>query len=79
MKIYEVYNWEKQSSKLFAEYVNTFLRIKQESSGYPDWVKTEEDKDEYICRYHQAEGIELIKENIRHNPGLRALAKLALI
>ena len=76
--IYEVYHWEGKSSKLFSEYVNTFLRIKQESSNYPEWVKTEEDKDEYIRSYQHAEGIELIKENIRHNPGLRAVAKLAL-
>jgi hypothetical protein len=78
IKIYEVYHWEEKSSNLFADYVNTFLRIKQESSGYPEWVKTEDDKDEYIRSYQQAEGIKLIKENIRHNPGLRAVAKLAL-
>ena len=57
--------------------VNRFLRIKQESSGYPEF-KSEEEKDEYISRYKAAEGIELIKDNIRHNPGLRAVAKLAL-
>ena len=78
LKIYEVYHWKEKSSDLFAEYVNTFLRIKQESSGYPPWVRTEADQDEYIRRYETAEGIQLRKENITHNPGLRTVAKLAL-
>jgi hypothetical protein len=36
------------SGGLFAEYVNMFLKLKQESSGYPSWVQSEEQKDEYI-------------------------------
>ena len=52
MKMYEVYHWAETSqfnmstgdSGLFADYVNTFLKIKQEASGWPDWVKTDEDK-----------------------------------
>ena len=78
VKIYEVYHWKEKSSEIFAGYVNTFLRIKQESSGYPTWVRTEADEDEYIQRYEAAEGIKLRKENITHNPGLRTVAKLAL-
>jgi len=35
----------KNSGSLFAEYVNMFLNLKQESSGYPSWVKSEADKD----------------------------------
>ncbi len=40
LEIHEVWHFEKTSSDLFSEYVNYFLRLKQESSGYPDWVKT---------------------------------------
>ena len=78
IKIYEVYHWEESSWKVFAEYVNVFLSIKQESSGYPEWVETEEDNGKYIRSYQQTEGVVLIKENIRHNPDHRAVAKLAL-
>ena len=29
----------------FAGYINTFLKIKAEASGYPDWVRTPNDED----------------------------------
>jgi hypothetical protein len=78
LRVYEVYHWKESSDQLFSEYVNTFLRIKQEASGYPAWVKTEDDRDAYIQQYKEAEGISLRKERIAHNPGLRTVAKLAL-
>jgi len=49
---------------LFAEYVNMFLKLKQESSGYPYWVRSEDDKDRYIEDYRRAEGIALDKASI---------------
>lgn len=55
-----------------------FLKIKQEASGRPDWVKTEDDLARYIEMYEQREGIRLDPDNIEHNPGLRSLAKLLL-
>jgi len=29
---------------LFEEYINTFLKLKAEASGYPAWVRSPEDK-----------------------------------
>ena len=78
LRIYEVYHWREVSDTLFRGYVDTFLRIKQEASGYPEWVKTPEDHKVYIQNYLEAEGISLRAENINHNPGLRTVAKLAL-
>ena len=86
LKIYEVYHFPEstqydQDTKeggLFTDYVNTFLRLKQEASGYPDWCITEEDKRRYIVDYETKEGVKLDPNNIRKNPGLRSLAKLAL-
>ena len=46
-----------------------FLKLKQESSGYPSWVQSEEDKDRYIEDYRRA---------ISKNAGQRTLAKLKL-
>ncbi|XP_044005444.1 uncharacterized protein LOC122850350 [Aphidius gifuensis] len=82
-KIYEVWHYDKMSMSnketnevgLFTGYINTFLKIKQEASGYPSWVKTESDKDQYIEEYFQAENIKIDKENIDFNPGLRTLSK----
>ena len=86
VKVYEVYHWdhwsqydrETREGGLFAPYVNTFLRFKQEASGWPDWCKTEEEKQTYVREYFVKEGVQLNPSNIKKNPGLRALAKLCL-
>lgn len=77
-EIYEVLHFEKSSRDLFKGYIKDFLKIKQESSGYPDDVKTEEDKDRYIAQYHKDMGILLDKTKIEKNPGKRQIAKLCL-
>ena len=63
---------------LFTEYINTFLKLKQEASGYPTHIKTEEEKQAYIEQYLDHEGILLDKNSIVKNPGLGSLSKLAL-
>ena len=55
---------------------NLLLKMKQEASGYPDWVKTEEDKNQFKQEYFNVEGIVL--ENVEKNPGKRAYAKTML-
>ena len=55
-----------------------FLKLKQESSGYPSWVQSEADKDRYIEEYRRAEEIALDKASISKNAGQRTLAKLKL-
>jgi hypothetical protein len=49
-----------------------------QASGYPAWVKTDEDKQRYIDDYFEREGIRLDPAKIMKNPGLRSLSKLAL-
>ena len=60
---------------LFAEYVSMFLKLKQETSGYPSWVQSEDGKDRHIEVYRRAEGIALDKASISKNAGQRILAK----
>ena len=55
-----------------------FLKLKQESSSYPSWVQSEDDKDKYIQDYRRAEGSALEKAPISKNAGQRTLAKLKL-
>ena len=86
VKIHEVLHWKdfemydsvNKKGGLFTEYINTFLKLKQQSSGYPENVCTEEEKNEYIDSYLKHEGILMDKESIKKNPGLRSLSKLAL-
>ena len=78
MEIEEVWHYETRKSGLFAEYIDTFLKLKTEASGWPDDVITDMQKDAYIRDFYQHEGILLEKEKIIKNPGLRSLAKLCL-
>ena len=61
---------------LFADYVNTWLKLKQESAGWPRWCNTPEQKQQYIQQYKDKEGIDL--ENVTKNPGRKQVAKLML-
>ena len=85
-EIHEVLHWSEtemyypvtKKGGLFTEYINTFLKLKQEASGYPPHIKTELEKDKYIQEYLVHEGVLLDKDSILKNPGLRSLSKLAL-
>ena len=85
-KIFSVWHWEKieqydeetKTGGLFTQYVNTFLKIKQENSGFPNWCKNEEDKMKYIDDYQKYEGIQLDIKKICVNEGLRSISKFLL-
>jgi hypothetical protein len=36
--------------------MNTFLKMKQEASGWPEWCQSENDRWRYIRDYHEKEG-----------------------
>ena len=76
--IHEVWHWEETSNELFSPYVNTFLKRKQEASGYPKHCVTDEQKQRYIDEYYEHEGIRLDPNKIEYNSGLRWVAKLML-
>ena len=86
IKVYEVYHFEKRAkyergvegSGLFAEYVNLFLKGKQEASGWPSDDMTDEEKRLYVEDYARTEGVKLDPENISYNSGKRATNKLLL-
>ena len=86
LKIYEVYHWdntscydkESKEGGIFSKYVDAFLKIKQEASGFPENVVSDKDKENYIKDYKKNEGITMEENNIEYNAGLRSVAKLAL-
>jgi hypothetical protein len=63
---------------MFVKYINTFLKMKTEASGYPSWVRSPEDEDRYIRSFYASECILLNKDAICTNAAKRALAKLCL-
>lgn len=78
-KVYEIWHFSRQSNNLFSSYVNIFLKIKQEASGWPSWVGNDPVKQQqYVSDYATNEGIQLDPNNIKKNPGKRSLAKLML-
>ena len=78
VQIHEVWHFPETSDELFKEYIDTFLKIKQEASGYPKDCVTEEQKQHYVDEYFEKSGIHLDLHKIKYNLGLRALAKLML-
>ena len=78
VKVHEVWNFERGEGGLFADYVDAWLKIKTEASGWPVNCETEEEKQDCIERFEAREGIRLEYENVKPNPGLKAMAKLML-
>ena len=76
-KIYEVWHYPERGI-VFAEYVNTFLKLKVEASGWPSECTSEEAKEEYLRQFEEREDVRLDANNIVNNAGLRSLAKLML-
>ena len=73
-----IYDKETKSGGLFTSYIDMFLKGKQQASGWPEGVNSEEEKDNYINEYYKNEGILLDKTKIKFNEGLRSICKLLL-
>ena len=78
IRVHEVWHFKKTASGLFKDYVNTWLKIKTEASGWPKNCVTEEEKQDFIERFEAREGISLDYAKVEKNPGLKATAKLML-
>ena len=86
LRIYEVYHYENSSQHrpetgkggLFAEQVDLFLKLKAQASGYPEWVKSQQDRLNYIAEFEAKCGVKLDKEKIEVNPALRSISKICL-
>ena len=89
LEVYEVYHYNHTTANtidhftnklvdLFGAYVDMFLKIKTESSGWPDGVETEEQKLQYIKDYRLGEGIALDYDKIKPCPAKRNMAKVLL-
>ncbi|XP_061764740.1 uncharacterized protein LOC133557872 isoform X1 [Nerophis ophidion] len=77
-KITEVWHFEERSETVFTGYVQTFLKGKQEASGYPKEAVDAESREKYIREYRENQGIQLDAEKIDPNPAKRQMSKLCL-
>jgi hypothetical protein len=60
--VYEVYQYEVTQydpatgeGGLYVEYLNKFLKMKAEASGYPSWVRSPDDEDQYVREFRDSE------------------------
>ncbi|CAB3374456.1 Hypothetical predicted protein [Cloeon dipterum] len=84
-EIYEIWHYEKttkykkdEGEGLFTSFVNAFLKLKQEASGWPENKMSNEDKKKYIESYAVEENIDLDESKIEKNEVIRTVAKLCL-
>uniref|UniRef100_A0A914HIJ6 DNA-directed DNA polymerase n=1 Tax=Globodera rostochiensis TaxID=31243 RepID=A0A914HIJ6_GLORO len=73
--VFEVWHYDEWDDTLFRSYVNTFVGLKVQASGWPDGCVTEEQRRDYLDAFWQTEGIRLDPAKIAPNPGLRLIAK----
>lgn len=79
VQLHEVWHFPNTSHLLFKHYVDTFLKLKQEASGWPVEVGDDPEKrSDYIVNYLRHENIQLEPEKIEKNPGKRSTAKMML-
>ncbi|CAB3987889.1 extracellular sulfatase Sulf-2 isoform X1 [Paramuricea clavata] len=83
LEVYEIYHF-KHRGKIFDTYVDTFMKLKQESSGIPARCLDSEgeiDKEKlslYIEEYFEHEGVRLDPDKMSYNPGQRTVMKALL-
>jgi hypothetical protein len=58
------YNPVTKDGGIFTTNINTMLKIKQEASGFPTNVKTDEQKSAYVSEYYEKEGFESIQSSL---------------
>ncbi|KAL3100301.1 hypothetical protein niasHT_027706 [Heterodera trifolii] len=60
---------------LFSSYVNTFVGLKVQATGWPEGCVTDEQHQAFVDDFERAEGIRLDSTKMEFNPGLRLIAK----
>ena len=86
VEIYEAWNYDETTvhdqatskGSLFTQYMNTFMKMKMEASGYTVGCTTPQEKTAFIERIRAHEGISMSYDDIVYNAGRRTIAKLCL-
>ena len=71
MEVYECevtkYDPHTREGNLFADYINTILKLKAEASGYPRWVRNPEDEERCVENFKAREGVWFDRDVVRPN------------
>ena len=88
-KIFEIYHYhnteryipgEESSLQkgLFSGYIQMFLKLKAEASGWPSYCTTESAKKAFVAEYFDKYGVRLDEKQMIHNKGRRSVSKYCL-
>ena len=88
-EVFEVHHYEKwahlggmgDEAPLFADYINAFIKMKLEASGWPKNCKTDVEKKQFLEQCRLQDGIELDPAELDKglNPALRQIAVILTI
>ena len=80
LALYEVWSWPADAWRddLFRDYIDRFIAMKVQASGWPRPGMTEEEREDYLAEYLLHEGIALDKEKMEFNAGLRVFCKICV-
>uniref|UniRef100_A0A914Z3G8 DNA-directed DNA polymerase n=1 Tax=Panagrolaimus superbus TaxID=310955 RepID=A0A914Z3G8_9BILA len=77
-EVYHSLEYDKTSNKIFLPFIQSFLKIKTESSHPPADFNTYEGKRRFVDTYKSLYGITIDPENCAFNPGKRFISKIFL-
>ncbi|KAL3109569.1 hypothetical protein niasHT_011207 [Heterodera trifolii] len=73
--LFEVWDYDEWDGTLFSSYVNTFVGLKVQATGWPETCETDEQRQAFVEDFERTEGIRLDSTKMEFNPGLRLIAK----
>ncbi|KAL3084392.1 hypothetical protein niasHS_008166 [Heterodera schachtii] len=77
-RLWRAWHYDEWSDQIFKDYVRLLIKLKIESSGFPEGVSSVVQKQRYADEYRRIYEVEIELENVKKNPGLRFIAKLML-
>jgi hypothetical protein len=91
-QFYRAWEYTQFSNNIFKEYVryenncnifiiltlSRFLKLKVESSVFPKEIVTEDEINEFVKGYKEILGVDIDKNSVKENSGLRHIAKLVI-
>ncbi|KAL3080617.1 hypothetical protein niasHS_012961 [Heterodera schachtii] len=73
--LFEVWDYAEWDDTLFSSYVNSFVGLKVQASGWPEGCDTEEQRQAFVADFLRTENIQIDPTKVTFNPGLRLIAK----
>jgi hypothetical protein len=80
-RVHKAAVWSNTTTDLFASYIKTFAKLKDEASGFPADVTTAAQKQQYVKEYKQRTGMDLDTKRMKtggRNEGMRNVSKAFL-